>query len=36
MRKSEKEKIFDSVDSCIADFAAGRPLIVTDDENREN
>ena len=36
MRKSEKEKIFDSVESCIADFAAGRPLIVTDDENREN
>src|SRR5688500_1737776 len=27
---------FDSVESAIADVAAGRPIIVTDDENREN
>jgi 3,4-dihydroxy 2-butanone 4-phosphate synthase / GTP cyclohydrolase II len=28
--------IFDSVESSIADIAAGRVIIVTDDENREN
>ncbi len=27
---------FDSVESAIAEIAAGRPVIVTDDENREN
>lgn len=28
--------VFDSVESAIQDIAAGRPVIVTDDENREN
>src|SRR5579871_4885994 len=27
---------FDSIDSAVADIAAGRLVIVTDDENREN
>ncbi len=31
-----KEKIFDSVEDCLADFAAGKIVIVADDENREN
>lgn len=30
------ENIFDSVEDCIADFAAGKIVIVADDENREN
>lgn len=30
------EKIFDSIEDCLADFAAGKIVIVTDDENREN
>lgn len=32
----EREKIFDSVEDCIAEFARGGILIVADDENREN
>ncbi len=32
----DKENIFDSVEDCIADFAAGKIIIVTDDESREN
>ena len=32
----EKEKIFDSVEDCVRDFAAGKIIIVADDENREN
>ncbi len=31
-----KEKFFDSVEDCIADFKIGKPIIVTDDESREN
>ncbi len=31
-----EEKIFDSVEDCIADFKAGRVVIVADDEGREN
>ena len=27
---------FDSIDSALADLKAGRPLVVVDDENREN
>lgn len=30
------EEIFDSIEDCLADFAAGKIVIVTDDENREN
>lgn len=30
------EAIFDTVEEAIAEIAAGRPVIVTDDENREN
>ena len=32
----KKEEIFDSVEECLADFAAGKIIIVADDENREN
>ena len=32
----EKSEIFDSVEDCIADFAAGKIVIVADDESREN
>lgn len=32
----KKEEIFDSVESCLADFAAGKIVIIVDDENREN
>ena len=28
--------VFDSVESVVADIAAGRPVVVADDENREN
>ncbi|MDJ0741844.1 MAG: bifunctional 3,4-dihydroxy-2-butanone-4-phosphate synthase/GTP cyclohydrolase II [Xenococcaceae cyanobacterium MO_167.B27] len=28
--------IFDSIDSALADIKAGRPIVVVDDENREN
>lgn len=31
-----KSDIFDSVEDCIADFAAGKIIIVADDESREN
>ena len=27
---------FDSIEQAIADFGAGRPVVVVDDENREN
>ena len=30
------EAVFDTVEEAIAEIAAGRPVIVTDDENREN
>ncbi len=32
----DKEQIFDSVEACLEDFAAGKIIIITDDENREN
>lgn len=32
----DKQDIFDSVEACVADFAAGKIVIVADDENREN
>ena len=32
----DKSEIFDSVEECIADFAAGKIVIVADDESREN
>ncbi|MBO5254524.1 MAG: 3,4-dihydroxy-2-butanone-4-phosphate synthase [Opitutales bacterium] len=31
-----KSEIFDSVEDCLADFKAGKIVIVADDENREN
>jgi 3,4-dihydroxy 2-butanone 4-phosphate synthase/GTP cyclohydrolase II len=34
--QNETAEVFDSVESVVADVAAGRPVIVTDDENREN
>ena len=34
--QSEPENVFDSVEDAIADVAAGRIIIVTDDANREN
>ncbi len=30
------ESVFDSIEEAIADMAAGKPIIVTDDEKREN
>src|SRR5690606_22006282 len=36
MPTSSLEIAFDSVESAIADIAAGKPVIVTDDEDREN
>lgn len=36
MAKISEEIIFDSIEEALADIAAGRPVIVTDDENREN
>lgn len=36
MAEIEQDVIFDSVEDAIADIAAGRPVIVTDDEDREN
>ena len=32
----QKSQIFDSVEDCLRDFAAGKIVIVADDENREN
>lgn len=32
----QKSEIFDKVEDCIADFAAGKIVIVADDESREN
>ena len=32
----KKESAFDSVESVLADIRAGRMVIVTDDEDREN
>ena len=34
--KTNEENSFDSIDSAIADIAAGKMVIVTDDESREN
>src|ERR1700737_3950847 len=36
MNKVETNDGFDSIEDAIADIAAGRPVIVVDDENREN
>jgi len=36
MADSVEEDFFDSVEEAIAEIAAGRPVIVTDDEDREN
>lgn len=36
MAESAAEDFFDSVEEAIAEIAAGRPVIVTDDEDREN
>lgn len=36
MRQIEEEIAFDSVEEAIREIAAGRPVIVTDDEAREN
>src|SRR5258705_8024451 len=36
MNKDETNDGFDGVEDAIADIAAGRPIIVVDDENREN
>lgn len=33
---AERENLFDSVDAVVADIAAGKLVIVTDDEGREN
>lgn len=35
-KDKENQKIFDSVEDCIAEFAKGAIVIVTDDESREN
>jgi 3,4-dihydroxy 2-butanone 4-phosphate synthase/GTP cyclohydrolase II len=32
----ESALVFDSIDAALADIKAGRPLVVVDDENREN
>jgi len=32
----DMDSVFDSVESCIADIRAGKMVVVTDDENREN
>ena len=34
--KANEENSFDSIESAIADIAAGKMVIVTDDESREN
>ena len=34
--KSTENSSFDSIESAIADIAAGKMVIVTDDESREN
>ena len=34
--ETNEENSFDSIDSAIADIAAGKMVIVTDDESREN
>ncbi|EDY83582.1 3,4-dihydroxy-2-butanone 4-phosphate synthase family [Verrucomicrobiia bacterium DG1235] len=36
MAETRDEVVFDSVEEAIADIAAGKPVIVTDDEDREN
>lgn len=36
MSQEVAEGVFDSVEEAVADVAAGRPVIVTDDESREN
>lgn len=36
MSQVEEEIVFDTVEETIADVAIGRPVIVTDDEDREN
>ncbi len=37
MNKSQNnDDIFDSIDSALGDIKAGRPIVVVDDENREN
>lgn len=36
MAETEEEVAFDSIEEAIADIAAGKPVIVTDDEDREN
>jgi len=36
MSEVATEEIFDTVEEAVADVAAGRPVIVTDDESREN
>ncbi len=36
MAEDAEEVVFDSVEEAIADIAAGKPVIVTDDEDREN
>lgn len=36
MTQTSEEVVFDTVEEAIADIAAGKPVIVTDDENREN
>ncbi|MCH6258869.1 3,4-dihydroxy-2-butanone-4-phosphate synthase [Puniceicoccaceae bacterium K14] len=36
MSETQTDKIFDTVEEAIREIAAGRPVIVTDDEGREN
>lgn len=36
MAEDAEEVVFDSVEDAIADIAAGNPVVVTDDEDREN
>ena len=35
-KETNEENSFDSIESAIADIAAGKMVIVTDDESREN
>ncbi|MGH8963949.1 MAG: 3,4-dihydroxy-2-butanone-4-phosphate synthase, partial [Actinomycetes bacterium] len=36
MSGNDGDGIFDSVEAAVADIAAGRPVVVVDDEDREN
>jgi len=31
-----KKEFFDSIEEAIKDFQAGKPVLIADDENREN